>query len=117
MSFSVLVWLIDGASGNPDRGVILRRWPSFLIGWSFGLGYFVASLWWTANALLVDADEFAWAVPLAAVGLPAYLAIYYGLAAALARMLWTDGFLRIVALAASFGLAEWLRGIVFTGFP
>lgn len=117
VSFSVLVWLIDGASGNPDRGVILRRWPSFLIGWSFGLGYFVASLWWTANALLVDADEFAWAVPLAAVGLPAYLAIYYGLAAALARMLWTDGFLRIAALAASFGLAEWLRGIVFTGFP
>lgn len=117
ISFSILVWLIDGAAGDPDRGFVARRWPSFLVGWAFGFGYFVAGLWWTGAALLVEADEFAWALPLAILGLPAYLAIFYGLATFLARLLWTDGFARLLALAAAFGLAEWLRSFVLSGFP
>jgi apolipoprotein N-acyltransferase len=117
LAFPVLVWLLDGASGDPDRGFFLRLWPSFLTGWAFGFGYFVAGLWWTGNALLVEADAFAWALPLAVLGLPAYLALYYGLAAALARLFWTDGWVRILALAGAFGLAEWARGVVLTGFP
>jgi len=101
VSFSILVWLIDGASGDADRGVAARLWPAFLTGWAFGLGYFVAGLWWAGSALLVEADEFAWALPLAVLGLPAYLALYYGLAAAVARLFWTDGFVRILALAGA----------------
>lgn len=117
ISFPLLVWLLDGAAGNPDRNLLARLFPAFLIGWAFGLGYFVAGLWWIGNALLVDSDEFAWALPLAVVGLPAFLALYYGLATALARLFWTDGFVRLLALAGAFGLAEWLRSFVFTGFP
>jgi apolipoprotein N-acyltransferase len=117
ISFPILIWLIDGATGNPDRGVLLRLWPAFFIGWSFGFGYFVASLWWIANSMLVEADQFAWAVPLASLGLPAFLAIYYGLATAVSRLFWTDGLMRLFVLAAAFGLAEWLRGVAFTGFP
>jgi len=117
VSFPVLVWLIDGASGDPDRNILLRILPAFGTGWAFGLGYFVAGLWWTGNSLLVEADEFAWALPLAIVGLPAVLAIYYGFATALARLFWTDGYVRIIALAGAFGLAEWLRGTLLTGFP
>jgi apolipoprotein N-acyltransferase len=117
VSFALLVWLLDGAAGDPDRGFLARMLPAFFIGWSFGLGYFVAGLWWIGNALLVEADQFAWALPLAVVGLPAFLALYYGFAAALARLFWTDGFVRILALAGSFGLAEWLRSFLFTGFP
>lgn len=117
VTLSVLLLLVDGASGDPDRGFIGRRLPSFWVGWSFGLGYFVAGLWWTGAALLVEADEFAWALPLAILGLPAYLAIYYGLATFLARLIWTDGLTRLFALAAAFGLAEWLRATMLTGFP
>lgn len=117
VSFPVLVWLLDGASGDPDRSFIVRMAPSFFTGWAFGLGYFVAGLWWTGRSLMVEADEFAWALPLAIVGLPAVLAIYYGLATAFARLLWTDGYARILALAAAFGIAEWLRGTLLTGFP
>ncbi len=117
VSFPILVWLIDGASGDPQRNILLRILPAFATGWTFGLGYFVAGLWWTGSSLLVEADEFAWALPLAIIGLPACLAVYYGLATALARLFWTDGFVRIVALATAFGLAEWLRGTLLTGFP
>lgn len=117
LTFPVLLWLVDGASGDPERNILVRRLPSFWVGWTFGMGYFVAGLWWTGAALLVEADEFAWALPLAFLGLPAYLAFYYGFATFLARLIWTDGFTRLLALAAAMGLAEWLRATTLTGFP
>ncbi|MFP5077680.1 apolipoprotein N-acyltransferase [Rhizobium sp. YIM 134829] len=113
----LLVWLIDGVSGNPDHGMLRRSFPAFAIGWCFGFGYLAGSLWWLGAALLVEADTFAWALPFAVLGLPAFLAIYYGLAVSLARLLWSDGWGRIAALALGFGVAEWLRGILLTGFP
>ncbi|OCJ17444.1 apolipoprotein N-acyltransferase [Rhizobium sp. AC44/96] len=117
VSFTLLVWLIDGAAASPHSSLIGRLWPSFVTGWLFGFGYFVAGLWWLGHALMIDADAFAWALPLAIFGLPAVLAIFYGLATALARILWSDGVGRIAALAASFGLLEWARSVLFTGFP
>ena len=117
VSFTLFVWLLDGASAAPDAGFLRRFAPAFRIGWCFGFGYFVGGLWWLGNALLVEADAFAWALPLAVLGLPAFLAVYYGFAAALARLLWSDGMGRIAALAFAFGIAEWLRGLIFTGFP
>jgi apolipoprotein N-acyltransferase len=117
VSFTLLVWLMDGTTGGPDGGYLPRFRSAFLLGWLFGFGYFVAGLWWLGNALLVEADEFAWALPLAIFGLPAFLAIYYGLATLIARLLWSDGMGRIAALALGFGLAEWLRSFFATGFP
>jgi apolipoprotein N-acyltransferase len=117
VSFTLLVWLVDGSTGNPSGGVLSRLRSAFFIGWLFGFGYFVAGLWWLGNALLVEADDFAWALPLAVLGLPAVLALFYGLAAALARILWSDGLGRIAALAAAFGIVEWFRGFALTGFP
>lgn len=117
LSFPILVWLLDGASGNPGHGVLRRGFPVFWIGWCFGFGYFLGGLWWLGNALLVEADDFAWAVPLAVLGVPAFLALFYALATAVARILWSDGLGRIAALAFAFGLFEWLRSFVLTGFP
>lgn len=117
VSFTVLVWLMDGCATAPGSGIFVRCRSTFFLGWLFGLGYFVAGLWWLGNALLVDGDEFAWALPLAILGLPAFLAIYYGFATMLAGLLWSEGFGRLAALAVSFTAAEWLRGILLTGFP
>lgn len=117
VSLPVLVWLLDGASGAADAGPLGRLRPAFATGWWFGFGYFTAGLWWLANALLVDAESFAWALPIAVFGLPALLALFYGAATALARLMWSDGLGRIAALSAAFGLLEWVRGFAFTGFP
>ncbi|MDH4442496.1 MAG: apolipoprotein N-acyltransferase [Rhizobium sp.] len=116
-SFTLLVWLLDGVTGNPDKSGTLNLRSVFFTGWLFGLGYFVAGLWWLGNALLVDASGFAWAIPLAVLGLPAVLGLFYGLAAMLSRLLWSDGMGRVAALATGFGFAEWLRGTIATGFP
>src|SRR5690242_18273715 len=54
VSSPVLVWLLDGASGDPDRGPVGRLAPAFWTGWWFGFGYFLAGLWWIGTALLVE---------------------------------------------------------------
>src|SRR5918911_916094 len=79
-TFPVLVWLIDGASAG--------RWGRIggaaLIGWWFGFGYFLAGLYWVGIAFLVDAKTFAWLLPFAVTGLPAYLALFTAAGAGLA---------------------------------
>lgn len=117
VTFPVLVWLLDGATADPGAGIFGRLRPAFATGWWFGFGYFVCGLWWIGNALLVEADNFAWALPLAIVILPAFLAIFYGLATACARVFWADGVSRIAILSVAFALTEWLRTFLFTGFP
>ena len=117
IAFPVLVLLLDGAAGEAGAGPLGRLKPAFATGWWFGFGYFLAGLWWIGGALLVEADSFAWALPLAVVGIPLGLAFFYGLAAAAARLMWSDGLGRIAATAFAFALAEWLRGLLFTGFP
>lgn len=117
VSFPILVWLLDGAVADRPAGFLRRLMPAFATGWWFGFGYFLAGLWWVGGALLVEAESFAWALPFAVVGIPLILAFFYGFAAALARLLWSDGIGRIAALAFAFGLAEWLRTFLFTGFP
>lgn len=117
LTFPLLVWLLDGAIARPSRSWVASVWPAFATGWWFGFGYFVAGLWWIGNALFVDATEYAWLWPFAVTLIPAVLAVFYGLAAVFARILWSDGLARIFALAFGFGVAEWLRSYAFTGFP
>ncbi len=113
VSLCVAVWLLDGAGGRRLGGALAAAG----IGWWWGFGYFVAGLWWLGGAFLVEADRFAWALPLGVLGLPAALAFFPALGFAAARLLWSPSAWRILALAAGLSLAEWLRGHLFTGFP
>ncbi|HEY8383878.1 MAG TPA: apolipoprotein N-acyltransferase [Microvirga sp.] len=113
LSLVPAVWLLDG------HGVLGRRAlrGAALDGWCWGFGYFVAGFWWLGAAFLVEADQFAWAMPFGVLGLPALLAFFPALGFALARLLWREGALRILALAVGLTVAEGLRGTLFTGFP
>jgi apolipoprotein N-acyltransferase len=112
------VWLIDGAQDRGSgRPLTASLSAAFGAGWWVGFGYFLSSLWWVGSALLVEADKFAWALPLAVVAMPAALAVFPAAGFALARLVWSPGPLRIFALAFGLGVAEWARGLLFTGFP
>ena len=113
VTFPVLVWLIDGSASGRWSGAVTAA----IAGWCFGFGYFVAGLYWIGYAFLVDAKTFGWLLPVAVSGLPAYLAIYTALGLAAARLLWSRGPARILALAATLTIAEWLRGHLLSGFP
>ncbi|WP_181409838.1 apolipoprotein N-acyltransferase [Martelella alba] len=115
LTVPALFLLTDGFVGQRAGIAAVRR--GFIAGWCFGFGYFVFGLWWLAAALLQDAVHFAWAIPFAVLGFPAYLALYYGFALALAVPFFRWRGLRFLAVALAIGLGEWLRGYIFTGFP
>lgn len=117
LTFPVLVFALDGAAADAKKRGFSTLVPAFCRGWMFGFGYFVGGLWWMGSAFLVNPDRFALLLPLGVMGLPAFLAIFFGVASALARRFWCAGPSRILTLAIALALTEWLRGFILTGFP
>ena len=117
LALPVGVWLIDGAGTHGRHPWLSTMRSAAGAGWWFGFGYHLAGLWWLGAAFLVNGDEFAWALPLGVLVLPAGLALFFALAFAVARLLWDDGPWRILTFAFALSGAEWLRGHVLTGFP
>lgn len=113
LTMPVAVWLIDGAGAGRLGGILAAA----LSGWWFGFGFFLAGLYWVGYAFLVDAQTFAWLLPIAVMGLPAGLAIFMAFGFGLARAIWTGDASRILALACALTISEWLRGHILTGFP
>lgn len=116
-TFVVSVWLLDGVASRNKALSRASLWESMQIGWWVGFGYFVAGLWWLGAAFLVDAEEFAWALPFGVAGLPAVLACFTAIGFAGAFVLWSRGASRILAFGIALTAAEWLRATAFTGFP
>lgn len=113
IALPLLVMVMDGALSGKALRPRLRA--GFGVGWWFGFGYFVFGLWWLGVAIWKDGAY--WALPLAVLGFPAGLALFYGLAGALAASFWRPGPMRLIALGAAMVAAEWLRGHLATGFP
>jgi apolipoprotein N-acyltransferase len=113
VTIPVALWLIDGSAAGRLGGIPAAA----LSGWWFGFGYFVAGLYWIGYAFLVDAQTFAWLLPAAVAGLPAFLALFMAFGFGLARAIWTRDASRILAFACAVTISEWLRGHILTGFP
>jgi apolipoprotein N-acyltransferase len=109
---AVLVILLDASAGtaHPHRS-------AFWIGWCWGFGQFLLGLYWIGYAFLVEADAHAWQIPFVEVLLPGGLALFIAAATFAASWFWRAGASRIFALAIAYGIAEWLRGHILTGFP
>ena len=106
---SILWWRLD-----PKTPTSLKK--QFALGLSFGIGYFVVGLWWLYISLHDVGGMYA---PLACMGvflLSAYVAIYFSIAT-LAISMFKKNRLTGLFLAASWVIAEFLRGYIFTGFP
>lgn len=112
LAFAVLVVSLEGTVAS-DRSVLRA---AFARGWWFAFGHQAAGWYWISNALLVYSSDFWWMVPFVALGLPAVLAVYYGIATALASRL-GGPVARAIGLAVLWAGADWLRGHLFTGFP
>ncbi len=113
----VLVWLLDGLAERQPNDTLSLMKKAALTGWAFGFGYFLFGLYWIGGAFLVEGGAIALLMPLAMTIMPAALALFYGIAIALAVLYWKPGLSRILTLAIALALAEWLRGHIFTGFP
>ena len=117
VSMCVAVWLVDGSAQGEGRVSLASLRAAAGAGWWWGFGYFLAGLWWLGAAFLVEAETWAWALPLGVVVLPACLALFPALGFAIARFIWTPSASRVLALAVALTASEWLRGHVLSGFP
>ena len=87
------------------------------LGGAFGFGQFVVGLNWIATAFTYQSAMPAWLGWIAVVLVSLYLAIYPALAAGVGwRLGGGDRIPLLLALAGAWGVTEWLRAGMFTGF-
>lgn len=86
------------------------------LGFIYGFGHFLTSMYWVSIGVSVYIDEFWWALPFALFGLPIILACF--IAASCAVSWWgrnSSCYQSIFCLSWVF--FEWLRSWLFTGLP
>lgn len=112
------IWAVPIALGGIGA-LVLRAtspWRGALIGWGFGLGYFVLGLAWIIEPFLVDPERHAWMAPFALLFLAAGLALFWA-AAFSGAVRFARGGPRLLLLTGLLSLAEFARAYVLTGFP
>ena len=112
VSFVGLIWLIDAARQYD-------RWGRhvFAVSWAFGFGFFFVSMYWTALPFLVEPERHARYLWMPLFLLPGGMAVIWGTACAAAAAFWSSSPSRVFVFALFMGLAEYLRGVLFGGFP
>ena len=93
------------------------RLAAALIFGAAGLGWFLASTFWVSHALIVEASSLWVLTPFVALGLAFILALFWAVAAALSWTQKASAVVRLLCLIAVFGLTEWSRSFIATGFP
>lgn len=85
-------------------------------GFAFGFGHHLIGLYWITEAILVEASQFWWLVPLAVPLVAALMALFIAVPCALARLA-APGWRRLCMLAGAWTLADLARQYIGTGFP
>jgi len=94
-----------------------REREAFGCGWIAGAAHFALALHWMVHPFLVKADTHLWALPLAAVAVPAGFGLFWATAFAVARRMASRGPWLALAFALALSALEWVRGSALTGFP
>ena len=88
----------------------------FLTGLSFGFSFFLSSMYWVANSVLVY-PELNYLIPVPLIGLPFILGIFYGLMQISNFLFWSKNKNRIFYFSIFWTLFEIMRSTLFTGLP
>jgi len=111
LGFGLLLHLMDHADATrPLKSAFWR-------GWLAGSAYFLISTWWVGEAFLVDIANHGWQAPFAVGFLACGLGLLWGVAGLIYRLAAPAHAGRVLTFAAVFGVFEWLRGHILTGFP
>lgn len=87
------------------------------LGLVMGTGFFAVALHWIVEPFFVDPWRHGWMAPFALVFMSAGLALFWAAAAGASVRASRAGAGRLVVFALFLALAEYLRGVILTGFP
>ncbi len=107
LSWSVLMFLLLSAKNTKQ---------AFVIGYCFGFAHFAFGLIWIGNAVLIEADKFAWLYPLIFIGAGSFFGLFFAIPSWLsfkASSLWQ----KWMVFGAFIIVFEWIRSFFLTGFP
>ena len=90
---------------------------AFLIGFYFGLGFFLFSLYWIFNSFLVRSGIFPYILPFCLFIFSCLLSIFIGFITFLNLKFKTKLHISIIFFSIFWTLSEILKGYLFTGFP
>ena len=95
----------------------LKKKFYFYYGWLFGFSYFLTNLYWITISLTFD-KNLSFLLPLALILIPSFLALFYALITFIFCIYNPRNILSAFFIfSLLFGLIEFLRGIILTGFP
>ena len=88
----------------------------FSSGYFFGFGFFLFGNYWISNSLTYD-DSFKILIPFSLILIPAFLALFYGVATIISGYLINNTISSVFMFTSIFSLADYLKGKILTGFP
>jgi len=88
----------------------------FLIGYLFGVGFFLTGTHWISHSLTFD-ENFKFLIPVAIIGLPIFLGLFFGVGNLLVGPFLQNNFTSILLFSSSFAAMDYLRAKVLSGFP
>ncbi|RPG96412.1 MAG: apolipoprotein N-acyltransferase [Candidatus Pelagibacter sp. TMED165] len=88
----------------------------FLVGYSFGVGFFLSGTHWISYSLTFD-EIFFYLIPVSLILLPMFLALFFGFASLVSGFFIKNDFVSIIIFITSFSSIDYIRSKIFTGFP
>ena len=107
--FPLFLYLLFINKDGPAKSI-------FSIGFLFGYGYFLSNLYWVSYSLNFD-NSLTILKPLTLLFIPSILAIFYGVACVLVKKFISDKFYFVIFFSLVLSSFDFLRGILFSGFP
>tara|TARA_B110000971_G_scaffold171463_1_gene176237 strand:+ start:871 stop:2430 length:1560 start_codon:yes stop_codon:yes gene_type:complete len=88
----------------------------FFIGYLFGVGFFLTGTYWISHSLTFD-ESFKFLIPIATLGLPLFLGIFFGIGNLIVGPFLQNNFISILLFSSSLAFMDYLRAKILSGFP
>lgn len=114
----VLFWLIVYVKKKSKN--VYRKKPFiqnlFYLGSSYGFGFFLSNLHWIVYSMTFD-ETFRIFIPFGLFLIPVFLSLFFSLPIVISGYFVDDRISSVFLISLFFGLSDFLRSIIFTGFP
>ena len=88
----------------------------FLLGYTFGFGFYLSGVFWISNSLTFD-PSFKLLIPFAIILIPLFLGLFTAITTLLVGQYLSYNFSSVLLFSGSFALSDYVRGKILTGFP